>query len=144
MESSNILIRPAELNDLKAIINILQNISKYYPEEGDIEKIWKSFISQKNIFPIVAVDNKKVIGFSNLLIERNIRGGILAHIGDVSVDSAYQGKGIGYLLMDHLKNLAKDLYCYKIVLSCDDKSLGFYKKLGFTSISNSVSYFIDD
>ena len=138
----SIKVRDAISEDIKEIILILQEISHYFPKNKTEDQIWEDFSSQQNIFPRVITHNNQVVGFANLLVERNIRGGILGHIGDVAIRSDMQGKGIGRVLINDLKNIADGLGCYKLVLSCDNKSLDFYKKLGFTDLSNSAAFFL--
>lgn len=141
MTKQSIETRRANKQDAKYIILILQEISHYFPQDGREHEAWNDFFAQKNIFPRVAIYNNQIIGFANLLVEKNIRGGVLGHIGDVAVRKDMQGKGVGKILIEDLKLIAKDLGCYKVNLSCDDSSLDFYKKLGFSNISNTASYF---
>ena len=143
MTKQSIETRRANKQDAKYIILILQEISHYFPQDGREHEAWNDFYAQKNISPRVAIYNNQIIGFANLLVEKNIRGGVLGHIGDVAVRKDMQGKGVGKILIEDLKLIAKDLGCYKVNLSCDDSSLDFYKKLGFSNISNTATYFPD-
>ena len=143
MIKQSIEIRCAKQQDAKYIILILKEISHYFPQDAREHEAWNDFYAQKNISPRVAIYNNQIIGFANLLVEKNIRGGALGHIGDVAVREDMQGKGVGKILIEDLKLIAKDLGCYKVILSCDDASLDFYKKLGFSNISNTATYFPD-
>ncbi len=57
--------------------------------------------------------------------------GRAAHLEDVAVLPKYQGLGIGKALIKHMIEQARSMGCYKIILDCSDKNVGFYEKLGF-------------
>lgn len=140
--SQSIEIRNLMFEDMRDVTLILQEISNYYPKEDSEDAIWQVFSSQKNIYPRVAIKDNQVIGCANLLIEKNIRGGTLGHIGDVAIRKDMQSIGVGRILIEDLKIIAKRHGCYKVVLSCDDSSLDFYKKLGFLNVTNSATLFL--
>ena len=140
--NQSIEIRDLTFEDIRDVTLILQEISNYYPQEGSEEAIWQVFSSQENIYPRVAIKDNQVVGCANLLIEKNIRGGTLGHIGDVAIRKNMQSMGLGRILIEDLKLIAKRHGCYKVVLSCDDASLDFYKKLGFLDIANSATLFL--
>jgi glucosamine-phosphate N-acetyltransferase len=56
----------------------------------------------------------------------------VAHIEDIVVDSNYRKKGLGKIIINHLKNIAKIRGCYKVILNCDKHNVGFYESCGFT------------
>jgi acetyltransferase len=75
-------------------------------------------------------EKRKIIGIGRLVIEPGTRDGEFATL----VHDNYQGKGLGYKLMDVLIGIAQDknLNCiYGIVLSDNERMLGATKKLGF-------------
>jgi glucosamine-phosphate N-acetyltransferase len=82
-----------------------------------------------SISPIEA----KIIGTATLLIEPKLIHNIskVGHIEDVVVDKNYRSHGIGKLMLDNLKNKAELMDCYKVILDCDEKNVGFYVKCGF-------------
>lgn len=49
----------------------------------------------------------------------------------MAVDSAYQGKGLGKLLLQFLEEKAKTLQLQKIELQARENALGFYKANGY-------------
>lgn len=115
------------------VINLLsKNLTSYVPQKKDHIKIWKNFISQKNIFAIVALINNDVVGYGTIFFEKKIRGGILGHIEDIVVDKKYQSKGIGKKIIKNLTKEGLKKPCYKIALQCSNsKNVKFYNKCGF-------------
>ncbi len=81
----------------------------------------------------VALINKQVVGTASLVIDNKFihSGGITGYIEDVAVNNQCQHKGVGSKLINHLVKVAKELGCYKVMLSCDNKVKSFYEKLGF-------------
>ena len=128
----SISIVSVKKNHIKAVIDILQSISIYKPEEKEYYKIWNDFQSQTNNYGLVAIDEVEgVVGYGSILIENKIRGGKLGHIEDIAVHHNFRKKGIGRFLMNSLYEIAKKEKCYKVSLSCKDNNLDFYKKFNF-------------
>ena len=72
---------------MTAVIEILQSISDYRPDEKDYDHIWDEVQSQTNYFGLVALDGKvDVVGYGSIFIERKIRGGKMGHIEDIVID----------------------------------------------------------
>lgn len=108
---------------------------------GDI-KVMKSkgeiisrIMNNENCIIIVAEDqeNHTIIGTATLLIEQKFihGGGKVAHIEDVATRAGYEGIGVGKEIIHKLIEISNEHECYKIILDCDDKVIGFYEKLGF-------------
>ena len=81
----------------------------------------------------VALMYDRVAGTASLFIEPKFihSGGIVGHIEDVAVHTAYQHHGIGGALVGHLLTVCRDAGCYKVILDCDEHVIPFYEKLGF-------------
>ncbi len=116
---------------LSGVINLVSTISNYKPQESEYKKIWKHFSLQNNVFAIVALDEKKVVGFGYICTNMTIRGGKIAYIEDVICDVNFRSKGLGKEIMNHLLDYAKKNNCYKIVLQCIKNNVIFYKKCGY-------------
>jgi glucosamine-phosphate N-acetyltransferase len=78
-------------------------------------------------------DDGKIVGTITLMLEQKfLRNGAVAwHLEDVAVRDGYEGQGIGGWLVAHAVQEAKKYGCYKIILDCNEKLLGFYAKYGF-------------
>lgn len=78
-------------------------------------------------------ENHTIIGTATLLIEQKFihNGGRVGHIEDVATRAGFEGIGVGKKIIQKLIETSKELQCYKIILDCDDKVIGFYEKLGF-------------
>ena len=84
--------------------------------------------------PYVITDGTdRVVATGNVIIERKVihRGGLVGHIEDIAVAKDQQGKKLGLILIQHLSEVAKDAGCYKVILDCDEKNVGFYEKCGY-------------
>ena len=64
-----------------------------------------------------------------LVEEKLIRNyGKVGHIEDIVVHADYRGYGLGKILIDYLTSMGKNQGCYKCILDCDEKNVGFYEK----------------
>jgi len=98
--------------------------------------------TKSNHIIYVAIDNKKIVGSTTLLIEQKFihDGGLVGHIEDVVVRKDYEGKGIGIKLVTSLLERAKEKNCYKTILDCKDDVKQFYERIGFKRESNGMRY----
>ncbi|PWX09754.1 GNAT family N-acetyltransferase [Clostridium perfringens] len=134
----NLNIRDIEIEDYKEISKIrkmpgvMENILSNNDEEE--ESIKEKIINMgKNQYWYVAEENGKVIGLGILMNHGNLRK---KHVGVITlmVNSDYQNKGVGSLLMDKLINLSESLNIIRLELCVfrdNYKAINLYKKFGF-------------
>jgi len=139
-----IIIREIEEDDLEK--GFLETLD-FLRNTGDLDKnkaneILKKIKQNPNHIIHVAIDNKKIVGSTTLLIEQKFihDGGLVGHIEDVVVRKDYEGKGIGIKLVTSLLERAKEKNCYKTILDCKDDVKQFYERIGFKRESNSMRY----
>tara|TARA_B100000212_G_scaffold230753_1_gene175392 strand:+ start:4001 stop:4438 length:438 start_codon:yes stop_codon:yes gene_type:complete len=141
----NIQIKKAEKIYLSQIVELLQVISNFYPDQNIEKNNWESFINQKGVYGYIAIDSyvenfdKQLVGFGTLHLSRKVRGGVIGFIEDIAITENYRGKGIGKLILKNLIRKAKEESCYKLVLECKENKLGFYEKIGFKKSGFSMS-----
>jgi glucosamine-phosphate N-acetyltransferase len=82
---------------------------------------------------LVAVSDDFILGTGTLVIEQKFihSGGRVGKIEDVAVHPDNQRIGIGKLIVRKLIELASEAKCYKVILSCSEKNVAFYKRTGF-------------
>jgi len=141
---SEIEIREIEEDDLEK--GFLETLD-FLRNTGDLDKnkaneILKKIKQNPNHIIHVAIDNKKIVGSTTLLIEQKFihNGGLVGHIEDVVVRKDYEGKGIGIKLVTSLLERAKEKNCYKTILDCKDDVKQFYERIGFKHESNGMRY----
>ena len=141
---SEIEIREIEEADLERgfleTLDFLRNASNL--DKTKAKEILKKIKQNSNHIIHVAIDDKKIVGSTTLLIEQKFihNGGLVGHIEDVVVRKDYEGKGIGIKLVTSLLERAKEKNCYKTILDCKDDVKQFYKRIGFKHKSNGMRY----
>ena len=139
-----IIIREIEEDDLKngflETLDFLRNASDL--DKNKANEILKKIKQNSNHIIYVAIDNKKIVGSTTLLIEQKFihDGGLVGHIEDVVVRKDYEGKGIGIKLVTSMLERAKEKNCYKTILDCKDDVKQFYERIGFKHESNGMRY----
>jgi glucosamine-phosphate N-acetyltransferase len=110
----------------------LANLSPVGLTPAEAERIWH-LRKQAGVHTIVAEADGRIIGTASLILEQKFihQGGSVGHIEDVAVHPDAGGHGIGSALVDHLTGLARERGCYKVILSCLDRLVPFYERLGF-------------
>jgi len=125
-------------------------------EQGDFQKGFLELLSQLTIIGEISKDefikrfdfinknknhkvyvleqDNKIISCATLLLEPKFihKCGFVGHIEDVVVDKACRGQKLGKRIIDFLTNEAKIFGCYKIILDCDEKNIGFYQKCDYS------------
>ena len=137
-------IREIEEDDLEKgfleTLDFLRNASNL--DKNKAKEILKKIKQNTNHIIHVAIENKKIVGSTTLLIEQKFihGGGLVGHIEDVVVRKDYEGKGIGMKLVISLLDVAKQRKCYKTILNCEDSLKQFYEKIGFKKTTNEMRY----
>ena len=141
---SEIEIREIEEDDLeKGFLESLDFLRKASNIDKNMAKeILKKIKLNPNHIIHVAIDDKKIVGSTTLLIEQKFihDGGLVGHIEDVVVRKDYEGKGIGIKLVTSMLEHAKEKNCYKTILDCKDDVKQFYERIGFKRESNCMRY----
>lgn len=143
---SDFYIRELKLSDYEnGFIECLKALTVV----GDItkDKFEQTLSSRQktNIYTIVAIDKKtnKVIGTGSMFYElKFIRNcSKKAYIEDIAVLKETQGRGVGREIVLFLENKALNDGCYKIVLTCDEKVAGFYRKMNFKKVEEAMAIY---
>lgn len=105
------------------------------------EESLNNYLSNNNHM-VVCEDNGVIIGTATLHIQHKLirNGGIAGLIEDVAVRESYRGNNIGSKLIEYLTNIAKELGCYKVILSCFPERVNFYERNGFINESITMRH----
>lgn len=128
----DILSQLTKLGNVKEPIQIFRKMKKH----GDYK-----------IFIIHEIENPKVLGAATLHIEKKFihNGGSVGNVEDVIVDSNHRNRGFGRILVDKCVDEARKGGCYKTKLTCAEKNVEFYEKIGFKRNGIEMClYFKDD
>ncbi len=130
--------RPNSIPELAKIWHKL--IGKVWAPKLSIEEIIKRFNTHlnENMLPLtlVAFDGAQPIGMCSLRENDGIRPEIAPWLGSLVVDPAYQKQGIGKLLVDAIKNKARELNFKCLYLFALDPDIpAYYDRLGWHTIS---------
>ena len=131
------------------VINLLSQLTTVENSEGNIisEKEYAEFFSnlENNVhIYVMQTEQEELVGMGTVIVEKKlIHGGSkVAHIEDVVVDQKYRGLGYGKILLDNLISKSKKFGCYKIILNCHEKNIGFYEKHGFQQKNVEMSLYL--
>lgn len=86
-----------------------------------------------NTYVVIDKNTNSVAAIGTIFVEQKIihDGGLVGHIEDIAVNSDYRGQKLGKLIIDYLSEQGEKLGCYKVILDCDVKNVGFYEKCNY-------------
>ena len=116
--------------DWQAVSDLLKNAGMAF-YEPDVQK--KAF--EASYIAIFIYHDLKLIGSGRALSD----GAYQAAVYDCAVSPAYQGKGIGKLIVT---NILSALQNYNIILYATPGKEGFYQKYGFKKMKTGMAKFI--
>ncbi|NOX64523.1 MAG: GNAT family N-acetyltransferase [Chlorobi bacterium] len=116
-------IKISETRNLKAdqIIE-LYKANGWSSAEKPVE-LYNALINSHSL--ITAWYGKKLIGLGNAISD----GHLVVYYPHLLIYPDYQGKGVGQMIMDKMKEKYKDFHMQ--MLTADGKAIEFYKKVGF-------------
>jgi glucosamine-phosphate N-acetyltransferase len=131
------IFREFEIEDInKGLLETYQEIWKldYINSE-----IITNFLKNDNLMYVCEYNNQ-IIASATLHLQKKIirNGGIVGMIEDVIVRESFRNNKIGEKLINHLVEKCKEIGCYKIILSCFEERVNFYKRCGFYEESKTM------
>jgi ribosomal protein S18 acetylase RimI-like enzyme len=101
------------------------------PEGSEVDDI------EEQCFHIMVMDNNKVVGVGRL----QFNDADEAQIRYMAVDKAYEGNGIGRMIVTALEQEAIDKHINSVILDAREPAVGFYQKLGYRIEKKSYMLF---
>lgn len=149
-------IRKATLRDIDSLMELLYQVHNYHKNyRPDIFKAFKTKYNREELEKLLFNSNykvyvyeleNKVVGHIFCIIEElkdnpSLHDRKILFIDDLCVDENLRSRGIGKELCDYALKLSKELNCDSVELNVwnfNDKSLNFYKKLGYTELKTRM------
>ena len=123
------LLQKSDLN--KGYVELLSQLTTVgNSSKKEILNKFYDILKNKHHKIFVLEKNNKIVSCATLFIEpKFIHGcGFVGHVEDVVVDVACRGQKLGKKIIEFLSMEAQKNGCYKIILDCSDKNVGFYEK----------------
>lgn len=129
-------IRSLQEKDLSQYLQLLSNLTTVgHPELDQVEERFRKINNNPDyhISVLTNLSDDKIVGAGTLLIEHKFIHslGKVGHIEDIVIDPSYGQQGLGKMIVKHLVELAQTNGCYKVILDCNEKFVGFYEKNNF-------------
>ncbi|MBE5821523.1 MAG: ribosomal-protein-alanine N-acetyltransferase [Clostridiales bacterium] len=134
------LLKKDNINYEKYVKYISDNLSTKFESSWSIDE-FNSVINLDNTYLILCFNNELIIGyicFSNLIDEMEIL--------NISVNTEYRKKGIGYKLIELAFDFSKNNNCKTCMLEVNvnnTKAINLYTKLGFNNIHTRKGYYLN-
>ena len=93
-------IKSFHFSHFNELINMLQELSVFYPNFLNFDSIYKEFISQKNLCYIASFLENQLVGFESIFIFPRVRGNRKATIENLNVSENYRKLGFGSKILE--------------------------------------------
>ncbi len=141
MNIPDLVIRPATIKDLPAILALYSDLHAAYgrnPDEDEVDnrELWQQVMADTRQQVLVGEQNGEIVCTATLIIVPNLghRGKPWAAVENVVVLEHRRGCGLGTALMSEASRIARSYGCYKIVLTSNlerQQAHEFYHRLGW-------------
>jgi len=127
-------IRPAIKSDLKVIYQFVRQLAIYEREPEAVTATLSDYERDfdANIFEVLVAEiDEKVVGMALYFMAYSTWKGRMIYLEDFIVEEAYRKEGIGLLLFEELKKVAKEKQAVLLkwqVLDWNEPALNFYRK----------------
>jgi glucosamine-phosphate N-acetyltransferase len=142
--NNNLYIRELNKYDYSDYLDLMFEFTNYKHNISkiDFEKEIDNMncnINNKKI--LVIIYNEKLIGSGTIFKLNKLHNNPVGQIEDVIIRNELRGKGFGKLIINKLVEIGLNDYgCYKIILNCLEKNIGFYENCGFENIGFEMKY----
>lgn len=137
----NISFSRADISDHTILSTIAFQAKKHWGYPDSWLELWKQdltitekYIVENQVFKVLY--DKDIIGFTGISTDLANKSLEIDHMW---ILPSYMGKGLGEKLFNYAIRDIKSSNSTKILVVSDPNAIGFYKKLGFTSIGEVQS-----
>lgn len=133
-----IILRKARKSDMKAVLNLIQELAHFEREpdavEIDEKKLMKDGFEDQAAFQcFVAEEDDHIVGMALVYMRYSTWKGPSLHLEDLIVSANSRNKGIGSDLLDEVVKYGKELGVKRIsweVLDWNEDAIRFYERKG--------------
>ena len=139
-------IRPLDKSDFQKHFMDVINCFTRTPTDVTYEQFCNAYneVVASNSHVFVALSGETITGTIKVMIEKKFHNNLksVAHIEDVVVAPSCRGSGVARALVDFALRFIQDNFnCYKVILSCNDGLVDFYKKFSFVEKGKGMSIY---
>ncbi len=130
-----ITLRKAEVSDFKSIHTLFTEFAQFENLPQQMVNTVDRMIREQTHFNafVLETPEKEIIGYAAYFFCYYTWSGKALYMDDLYIRPAYRGKGLGTLLIQEIRNLAKETGCHKMrwqVSEWNESAIRFYTKLG--------------
>ena len=125
-------VRDFKKEDARAVVGLIPQLTQNIVDPDELENRMEKISNDPNLRAIVAEEDGKVLGFTQLSWYVIPSKGLIAWVEEVIVDEQARGKGVGRSLTERLIEIAKELGCNQVRLTASNfVAQKLYESLGF-------------
>jgi PhnO protein len=141
-----ILIREASIKDFTDVYQFICELQSKVFDKETMNTLYSENISNPNYLYLVACDDNITVGYASCHIQNLLHhAGKVAEVQEMFVKPIYRSKGVGKLLMNELKKIAKEKGALQLEVTTRvvrKKAIQFYVREHFEdSHKKLVHYF---
>ena len=131
-------------NDFNDYMNIMFEFTNYNYKlsKEQFDKYIDDMNREDSHFKIIVIKiNNEIVGAGTIFKLVKLHNNPVGQIEDIIIKEKYRKYGLGKKIIEKLVDVGlNEMTCYKIILNCLDKNIGFYNKCGFSVIGNEMKY----
>lgn len=152
MSTSGITVRRAEIADAHELCRLIRELAVYEKMADKCtatpESVCQMMTEPNGLGGIIAEKDGKAVGMMVYSVYKlaTFSGRRVFYIEDIFIEENIRGNGIGSMLFDEARRLAKELECIKLEWKClewNSSARAFYDRQGGVSDDGWLTYTID-
>jgi glucosamine-phosphate N-acetyltransferase len=136
-------IRELIKDDYIQYLNIMYEFTNYKYElsKEEFEKHIDEMESNKLKKILIITKDDELIGAGTIFKMVKLHNNPIGQIEDVIITEKFRNYGFGKILIKYLIEIGlKEFKCYKVILNCLEKNIGFYERCGFEEVGFEMKY----
>ncbi len=141
MNTNQLLLRTLQEDDYhRGFLETLSNLSHVEMSETRFLEIMREMKGTLSMCVHVGEQNGQIIGAATSMVRRAFghNGAYVMHLEDVATRKGHERKGVASTILRSTLEQGRSFGCYKAILNCSDKRVGFYEGLGFSKSTNGM------
>lgn len=118
------IVRKAGIQDVIGVYNLMNELEETVYDFDSFKEFYSGNLACDMIHYIIVEDHSEIIGYASLHIQNLLHHlSSISEIQEIIVASGHRGRGVGKMLIDELKKVAREEGCSQLEVCCNRRRI---------------------